>query len=55
MSSPVVTIAQEMMENKRIKTKIGMGSVINENIGDVEEKIRAVITRRVRKEVVVCV
>ena len=55
MISPVVTIAQEIMENKRIKTKIGVGSVVKTKVGEMEEKIRLGITRRAIKEVVGCV
>ena len=55
MSSPVVIITQETMEKKRIKTKIGAGSVVKENFGDIEENTREGRSRRIMKEVMGCV
>ena len=43
-----------MMEKKRIKTKIGVGSVVKENIGEMEDNIRVGRTRRMSKEMVLC-
>ena len=44
-----------MKEKKRIKTKIGMGSVMKAKARDMEEKTREGRIRRTRKEVVGCV
>ena len=52
MISPIVTISQEMVEKKRIKTIIGVGSVVKAKVGDMEENIREGRTRRIRKEMV---
>ena len=40
MISPVVKISQDMVEKKRIKTKIGVVSVVKAKIGYMEEKAR---------------
>ena len=40
MSSHVVTIIKDMKENKRIKTKIGVGSVLKAKFGEMEENTR---------------
>ena len=50
-----MTIAQEMMDKKRIKTKIGVGSVVKLKVGDMEDNTREVIIRRMSKYVVGCV
>ena len=55
MSSPVVKIAQEMMEKKWIKTNIGMGSVVKAKVGDMEENTREGRIRRIRKVLMGCV
>ena len=52
MISPVVTISQEVMEKKRIKTKIGVGYVVKTKVGEMEDKIREERIRRNRKKVV---
>ena len=41
-----------MMDKKRIKTKIGVGSVVKEKVGDMEEKNRECRRSRTRKYVV---
>ena len=43
------------MDNKRIKTKIGVGSVVKAKVGEMEDKIRGGIIRRMKKEVTGCV
>ena len=43
------------MEKKRTKIKIGVGYVLQANIGEIVEKIREGRTRRMRTELVVCV
>ena len=40
---------------KQNKMKIGVGSVVKENVGELEEITREGITRMTRKEVVGCV
>ena len=40
------------MEQKRIKTKIGVGSVVKANVRDIKDKIRKARIRRMRNEVV---
>ena len=44
-----------MKTKKRIKTKIGVGSVVKANIGDKEDNIREGRRRWTGKEVVGCV
>ena len=44
-----------MKEKKRIKTKIGVGSVVKAKVGDMEENTREGRNSRIRKEVVGCV
>ena len=44
-----------MKEKKRIKTKIGVGSVVNAKVGEIEENTREGRIRRMRKEVVGCI
>ena len=44
-----------MTEKKRIKTKIGLGSVIKAKVGETEENTREGRSRTMRKEVVGCV
>ena len=55
MSSPVVKIAQEMMEKKRIKTNIGVGYVVKAKVGKMEENTREGRIRRMRKDLMGCV
>ena len=55
MSSPVVIIAEGVKEKKRIKKKIGLGSVVKEHVGEMEDNTREGRSRRMRKEVVGCV
>ena len=55
MISHVVTISQEIMEKKCIKTKIGVGSVVKAEVGDMEENKREERIIRMSKEVVRCV
>ena len=38
----VVTIEHDMMEKKRIKTKIWVGFVVKSKVGDTDDKIRGV-------------
>ena len=40
-----------MKEENKIKTKIGVGSGMTENVGDTEDNTRGVIIRMKRKEV----
>ena len=49
MSSPVVTIKEGMKMKKRTKTKIGVGSVVQAKVIDLENITRDEIRRRVRK------
>ena len=44
-----------MKENNRIKTKIGVGSVVKTEVVKMEDNTREGIIRRIRKEVVGCV
>ena len=44
-----------MMDKKRIKKNIGVGSIINSNVGEMEENTREGRIRTTRKEVVGCV
>ena len=55
MSSHVVTMTQKMMEKKRFKTKIGVGFIVKEKVGETEKKTREGRSRRTKKEVVGCV
>ena len=55
MSSPVLAIAEGMKAKKHSKTKIGVGSVVKANVGEMENIAREVISIRIMKEVVVCV
>ena len=41
--------------NKQTKTKIGVASVVNTKVGELEKITREVRSRRIRKEVVGCV
>ena len=54
MSSPVVTISEGMEKKKRIKTKIWLGSVVKEKVGDMGDNNREGRHTRLRKEVVGC-
>ena len=40
MISPVVTITKGVKEKKRNKTKIGVESVVNTNVGEMEDNTR---------------
>ena len=44
-----------MKEKKRIKKHIGVGSVVQAKVGEMDDKKREGRTRMTRKEVVVCV
>ena len=55
MSSPGFKISQEMMEKKRIKKQIGVGSVVKAKVGEMEENTREGRIRRMRKELMGCV
>ena len=44
-----------MNEKKWIKTKIGVGCVVKEKVGDIEENTREGRSRRMRKDMVECV
>ena len=55
MSSPVVTKKDGMKMTKNTKTKIVVGSVVKANVGELENITRKGRTRRMRKEVMVCV
>ena len=43
------------MEKKRIKTNIGVGSVVKENVRDMEENTREGIIKMMRKDLMGCV
>ena len=55
MSSYVVNAKEGMKMTKQTKTKIGVGSVVKANVGELENIIREVRRRRMRKEMVGCV
>ena len=55
MRSHVVTIAQEMMEKKRIKKKIGVGYVVKAKVGDMGDGKRYGRSMSMVKYVVRCV
>ena len=55
MISLVVTIAEEIKDKKRIKTKIGVESLVKEKSGIMEENTREGRSRRMRKYVMGCV
>ena len=55
MRSHVVTITEGMKDNKRINKNIGVRSVVEAKVGDMEENTREGRRRRTRKEVVGCV
>ena len=55
MRSPVVKITQEMMEKKRNKTNIGVGSVVKAKVGEMEENTREVRIKRMRRDLMGCV
>ena len=55
MRSPVFPIKEGMKDKKRIKTRIGVGSVVKEKVGEIRDNIREGRSRRMRKEDVVCV
>ena len=44
-----------MKENNRIKTKIGVGSVVKSKVGEMEDNTREVRIRVISKEVLGCV
>ena len=54
MRSHVLTIAEGMEENKRVKTKIGVGSVVKAKVGEMGDNIREGRSRSISKDVVVC-
>ena len=43
------------MDKKRIKTNIGVGSIVKGKVGEMEDTTREVRIRRMRKEVMGCV
>ena len=47
MKSHVVTIAELMKDKKRIKTKIGLSSVVMAKVGEMEENTREEISSRI--------
>ena len=55
MSSPVVNAKEGMKMTKQTKTKIGVGSVVEAKVGELEKITREGISRRTTKEVVGCV
>ena len=55
MSSLVVSIAEAMKEKKRNKIKITARSAVKSKVGNMEENTREGRSRRISKEVVVCV
>ena len=55
MSLPVITTIKDMKEKKRIKVKIGVGSVVEVKVRDMEENKRDGRTRMMMKYVVECV
>ena len=55
MISPVITIAEDMEEKKRIEKKIGLGYVVKAKVGEMGDNTREGRSRRMRKEVVGCV
>ena len=55
MSSPVVTVKEQLEMKKRTKTKIGVGYVVKSKVGELENITKEGIIRRTRKEVVGCV
>ena len=50
MISPVGTITKGSKEEKRIKTKTRMGSVVKKNVGEMEDNTRDGINSKIRKE-----
>ena len=52
MSSPVVTVKEEMDTKKKTKSKIGVGSVVNDEVREMENTTREGRSRRMRKEAV---
>ena len=55
MSSPVLTIIEGVKVKVKNKTKIGVGSVLKVEVGELEEITSEGRSRRIRKEVVGCV
>ena len=55
MSSPVVTLAKDMMEKKRIKKKIGVVSILKAKVGEMGDITREGRIIRMKKEVMGCV
>ena len=55
MSLPVFTTIKEIKEANRRKTKIGVGSIVTEKVGDMGRKTKEGRSRMVSKEVVECV
>ena len=52
MSSPVVTISEEMNEKKRVRKEIGVGSLVKANVGKMKYNTREGRIRSMRKCVV---
>ena len=52
MSSPIVTIVEGIKEKKRIKPKIGVGSLVKAKARKMEENTREGRSGRMRKDVV---
>ena len=49
MRSPVLTISEGMNMKKQTKTKIGVGSVVKDKVGELENITRDVRIRRKNK------
>ena len=55
MSSPIVKITKGTKEKKRIKTEIGVGSVVKAKLVEMEENTREGRIGSMRKELLGCV
>ena len=55
MSSPAIDVKEGMEMTKQTKTKIGVGSVVKVEVGELEKITREGRSRRIRKDVVGCV
>ena len=55
MSSSVLKITETMKVKKQNKAKVGVGSVVKANVGELEEITREGSSRMMRKELVVYV
>ena len=51
MSSPVVNVKEGMEMTKQTKTKIGVGSIVKDKVGELENITREGRSSRMRKEV----